>query len=215
MSEGKRVILIGVPTQAGTHQKGCLMGPDALRTAGIAEAIRELGHTVEDWGNLTPRIRGDVTHANGAIHDLGETIGWIGELHPRWVQRAELPHAPIVFEVDATRAAAHPLPALSEISRQPVVIRDLAMWVPEGVLAQQMLDTVRRVVASEPELAVVKDVRLFDVWRDKSLLGKEKSLAFRFWLQDTSVTLDDARVESCLARIRTALETEHGARLRV
>jgi len=145
----------------------------------------------------------------------GETIGWIGELHPRWVQRAELPHAPIVFEVDATRAAAHPLPALSEISRQPVVIRDLAMWVPEGVLAQQMLDTVRRVVASEPELAVVKDVRLFDVWRDKSLLGKEKSLAFRFWLQDTSVTLDDARVESCLARIRTALETEHGARLRV
>lgn len=77
MSDGKRAILIGVPTQAGTHQKGCLMGPDALRTAGIAEAIRELGHCVDDRGNLTPTIRGEVLHANGAIHDLGETVGWI------------------------------------------------------------------------------------------------------------------------------------------
>lgn len=77
MSDGKRVILIGIPTQAGTHQKGCLMGPDALRTAGIAEAIGELGHCVKDWGNLTPTIRSDVLHANGAIHDLAETVGWI------------------------------------------------------------------------------------------------------------------------------------------
>jgi arginase len=77
MSDGKRVVLIGVPTQAGTHQKGCLMGPDALRTAGIAEAIGELGHCVDDQGNLTPTIRGEVLHANGAIHDLGETVGWI------------------------------------------------------------------------------------------------------------------------------------------
>ena len=145
----------------------------------------------------------------------GETVGWIGELHPRWLQRAELPHAPVVFELDADRIAVRPLPSLREISRQPVVIRDLALWVAEAVTAQQMLDTVRHLVAREPELAVVQDARIFDVWRDKSLLEKEKSLAFRFWLQDTSVTLDDARVEACLARIRAALESEHGARLRV
>ncbi|VCU70277.1 Phenylalanine--tRNA ligase beta subunit [Pigmentiphaga humi] len=145
----------------------------------------------------------------------GEPAGWIGELHPRWTQRAELPHAPVVFELDAERVAVRPLPELHEISRQPVVIRDLALWVAEAVPAQAMLDTVRNLLASEPELAVVKDARIFDVWRDKSLLEKEKSLAFRFWLQDTSVTLDDARVESCLARIRAALETGHGARLRV
>ncbi|MDX3905353.1 MAG: phenylalanine--tRNA ligase subunit beta [Pigmentiphaga sp.] len=145
----------------------------------------------------------------------GEPVGWIGELHPRWVQRAELPHAPVVFELDAGRAAVRPLPLLREISRQPVVVRDLALLVPEAALAQQLLDTINHLVADEPELAVVKDVRIFDVWRDKSLLEKEKSLAFRFWLQDTSVTLDDARVESCLSRIRVELEARHGARLRV
>jgi phenylalanyl-tRNA synthetase beta chain len=145
----------------------------------------------------------------------GVVIGWIGELHPRWVQQAELPHAPVVFEVDAHLAAVKPLPALAEISRQPVVIRDLALWVDEGVLAQQMLDTVAAVCQKDAELSVIKDARVFDVWRDKSLSTKEKSLAFRFWLQDTSVTLDDTRVESCLGRLRDALSAAHGARLRV
>ena len=145
----------------------------------------------------------------------GQAVGWIGELHPQWVQQAELPHAPIVFEVDAALACNRPLPQLAEISRQPMVTRDLALWVDESVLAQQMLDTVAAVCASDAELAVVKDARIFDVWRDKSLSTKEKSLAFRFRLQDTSVTLDDARVELCISRIRDALGTAHGARLRV
>jgi len=65
---------------------------------------------------------------------------------------------------------------------------------------------------------VVQDARLFDVWREKSQDGAapaaEKSLAFRFWLQDTEVTLDEARVADCLARIKDALVHAHGARQR-
>lgn len=145
----------------------------------------------------------------------GKQAGWIGELHPQWAHKAELPHAPVVFELDAEAVSARPLPDLAEISRQPVVTRDLALWVDESVLAQQLLDTIAATCAAEPELAVVKDARIFDVWRDKSLSTKEKSLAFRFRLQDTAVTLDDARVEGCLTRIRDALGAAHGARLRV
>ncbi len=52
------------------------MGPDAYRTAGIAEAITKLGHTVEDIGNLAPK---DVTVAaplNPLVHKLAENVGW-------------------------------------------------------------------------------------------------------------------------------------------
>ncbi len=52
------------------------MGPDAYRTAGIAEAITKLGHTVEDMGNLAPK---DVTVAasdNPVIYKLAENVGW-------------------------------------------------------------------------------------------------------------------------------------------
>lgn len=147
----------------------------------------------------------------------GKHVGWIGELHPRWAQQADLAHAPVVFELDAAALSEGELPQVRELSRQPVVVRDLALWVDAEVSAQSMLDTVFAVVKADPQLAVVQDARLFDVWREKSQGSEpvaEKSLAFRFWLQDTEVTLDEARVADCLARIKEALVAAHGARQR-
>jgi len=145
----------------------------------------------------------------------GRAVGWLGELHPRWVQQAELAHAPVLFELEVDALTPVPLPQVRELSRQPIVVRDLALWVAPQLPAQALLDTVAEAVARDPALAIVRDVRLFDVWRDKSAgPTAEKSLALRFWLQDTEVTLDDARVDDCLARIRDALASAHGARWR-
>jgi len=145
----------------------------------------------------------------------GETVGWLGELHPRWAQRAELQHPPVLFELELAALACLALPRPVEPSRQPVVVRDLALWVAADLPAQALLDAVARAAAGDEQLAIVRDVRLFDVWRDKSAgAAAEKSLALRFWLQDTEVTLDDARVDACLARIRDVLAAEHGARQR-
>ncbi len=147
----------------------------------------------------------------------GKHVGWVGELHPRWAQQADLAHAPVVFELDAAALSEGELPQVRELSRQPVVVRDLALWVDADVSAQSMLDTVFATVKADPQLAVVQDARLFDVWREKSQGSEpvtEKSLAFRFWLQDTEVTLDEARVADCLARIKEALVAAHGARQR-
>lgn len=147
----------------------------------------------------------------------GKHVGWIGELHPRWAQQADLAHAPVVFELDVDALSEGELPQVRELSRQPVVVRDLALWVDEDVTVQSMLDTVAKAVKADVQLAVVQDARVFDVWRDKAQGSEpvaEKSLAFRFWLQDTEVTLDEARVADCLARIKEALVAAHGARQR-
>lgn len=147
----------------------------------------------------------------------GKHVGWIGELHPRWAQQADLAHAPVVFELDVDALSEGELPQVRELSRQPVVMRDLALWVDEDVTVQSMLDTVAKAVKADAQLAVVQDARVFDVWRDKAQGSEpvaEKSLAFRFWLQDTEVTLDEARVADCLARIKEALVAAHGARQR-
>ncbi|MCU6617282.1 phenylalanine--tRNA ligase subunit beta [Achromobacter mucicolens] len=147
----------------------------------------------------------------------GKHVGWIGELHPRWAQQADLAHAPVVFELDEDALSEGELPQVRELSRQPVVVRDLALWVDEDVTVQSMLDTVAKAVKADAQLAVVQDARVFDVWRDKAQGSEpvaEKSLAFRFWLQDTEVTLDEARVADCLARIKEALVAAHGARQR-
>jgi phenylalanyl-tRNA synthetase beta chain len=147
----------------------------------------------------------------------GKQVGWLGELHPRWAQQADLAHAPVVFELDVDALSEGELPQVRELSRQPVVVRDLALWVDASVSTQSMLDTVFAAVKADAQLAVVQDARVFDVWREKAHGGEpvtEKSLAFRFWLQDTEVTLDEARVADCLSRIKDALVSAHGARQR-
>lgn len=69
-------ILIGAPVDCGKRRRGCLMGPDAYRTAGLAEAIMALGHTVEDLGNLTPMPVEVEPHPNEKVYALAENVGW-------------------------------------------------------------------------------------------------------------------------------------------
>ncbi|MDP3379212.1 MAG: arginase family protein, partial [Brevundimonas sp.] len=63
-------ILIGAPIDEGQRRPGCVMGPAAYRVAGLAGAIRDLGHGVEDWGDVAlPALRA-VSCPNPAVHDL-------------------------------------------------------------------------------------------------------------------------------------------------
>lgn len=50
---GNRVDLIGVPTDAGASCRGAILGPDALRTVGLAERLARVGYAVADLGDLT------------------------------------------------------------------------------------------------------------------------------------------------------------------
>ncbi|WP_422365532.1 arginase [Pelagibius sp.] len=72
----RNCILVGVPVDSGKKRKGCLMGPDAYRTARLAETVAELGHTADDWGNVTPQDEGDHGCANELVHSLSETVAW-------------------------------------------------------------------------------------------------------------------------------------------
>ncbi|PUB12804.1 arginase [Yoonia sediminilitoris] len=74
--EKKHIILIGAPVDCGKRTRGCLMGPDAYRTAGISEAITALGHTVADRGNLAPAHVDVPQHGNAQVYKLAENVGW-------------------------------------------------------------------------------------------------------------------------------------------
>ena len=68
--------LVGAPVQSGASQAGCMMGPDALRTAGIAEVLSDLGHSVEDHGNVDCHNADVPAHSNSTLKNLGKTVGW-------------------------------------------------------------------------------------------------------------------------------------------
>ena len=86
--------LVGVPVQSGTSQAGCLMGPDAFRTAGLASTLESLGHKVSDHGNVAPASVGVPQTVNTAVHHLDETIGWalaLQEVAAAAIERADFP----------------------------------------------------------------------------------------------------------------------------
>ena len=69
-------ILIGAPIDSGQQRPGCLMGPSAYRVAGLVQALSDLGHTVEDRGDLAPGPFPDVRPENPVVHSLPETLAW-------------------------------------------------------------------------------------------------------------------------------------------
>lgn len=76
----RQIVLVGAPMQCGAGRPGCIMGPDALRTAGIVESLSALGSTVVDAGDLRPPVTKAPAHANPAIRNLDEVSSWIAAL---------------------------------------------------------------------------------------------------------------------------------------
>ena len=70
-----QTILIGAPVDCGQRRPGCLMGPAAYRVAGLVQAIRDLGHGVQDRGDLAP-LPVEGTCPNPAVDQLPEVLGW-------------------------------------------------------------------------------------------------------------------------------------------
>jgi phenylalanyl-tRNA synthetase beta chain len=138
----------------------------------------------------------------------GQTVGWIGELHPRLVRELEFNSAPVLFEIDvaALRVA---LPQGQEISRFPQVRRDLAVVLPENVTFGALRE---RVVLAGSSL--LRNVRVFDVYRGTGIEKGRKSVALGLIFQDISRTLTDVDVDRAVAAIVADLRENLDARIR-
>ena len=71
-----KVSLIGAPIDSGQRRPGCLMGPAAYRVAGIAQTILELGHQIEDRGDLAISTLPAAHCPNPAVDQLPQTLAW-------------------------------------------------------------------------------------------------------------------------------------------
>ncbi|MDQ1812241.1 phenylalanine--tRNA ligase subunit beta [Massilia sp. CCM 9210] len=171
---------------------------------------------------FAPRTLRFVKTAHPALHpgrsaviELdGKDIGFIGELHPRWLQKYDLPQAPVLFEVDAIALQQRSVPKYEEISKFPGATRDLAFVVKNTVAAQDLLDAFAAELQVNPAGKIVQAIVLFDEYRGKGIEADEKSLAFRFGLQDTQTTLQDDVVEGVMKALAASAQQKHDAKLR-
>ncbi|MDR2452536.1 MAG: phenylalanine--tRNA ligase subunit beta [Candidatus Accumulibacter sp.] len=147
----------------------------------------------------------------GARVLIGEReAGFIGELHPRWAQKYELPTAPALFELDLDVLLEARLPSHAEVSKLPAAYRDLAIVVDQKLAVQAILDGLSR---NRP--GIVQEIRLFDVYTGKGIDQGKKSLAFRIVMQDTQRTLQDTEVDAAVQELFKYLRQVFAARLRI
>ena len=94
-------------------------------------------------------------------------------------------------------------------SKFPVVHRDLSLLVDSATSHAALERTIREAGGD-----LLTDVRLFDLYQGKGVAEGRKSVAYSLSFTSFERTLDDQTIEAALASIVTALDREHGARLR-
>jgi phenylalanyl-tRNA synthetase beta chain len=136
-------------------------------------------------------------------------LGWIGHLHPRLLKALDLDTEVLAFELDLEPLAARSVPVAAELSRYPLVRRDLALVVPDSVPWAALEASLKAALG-----ALLREVRLFDVYRGVGLDPDTRSLAMGLILQDVSRTLTDRDADSAVAAAVSALGRDCGAVLR-
>jgi phenylalanyl-tRNA synthetase beta chain len=143
----------------------------------------------------------------------GRDIGFVGELHPRWRQAYELPHAPVVFELDLEAVLEREVPEYRPIAKHQPAERDLALVLSEAITH----DAVMAAIAADPA-GLVRSARLFDVYKPAQptaeIRAGEHSMAVRLELLDEAHTLTDERIDAAVAEVVARLSERVGARLR-
>jgi phenylalanyl-tRNA synthetase beta chain len=140
----------------------------------------------------------------------GQAIGFIGELHPQWQQKYDLPLAPVLFEIDLDPVERARLPQYVEGSRQPVVVR-----ISRSLSTTHSNCNNCSMALSADRPAIVSDIRLFDVYVGRGVEAGKKSLAFRIVMQDTQRTLLEAEVDAAMQQLLNYLQQAFAAQLRV
>ncbi|MEH6389986.1 phenylalanine--tRNA ligase subunit beta [Pseudomonas profundi] len=139
----------------------------------------------------------------------GQTVGWLGALHPLLVDKLDL-HAPVfVFELVLAGISEGRLPKFAELSRFPEVRRDIALLVDKAVAADDLLNKIRAVAGEH-----LTNLRLFDVYEGKGIDPHSKSLAIGLTLQHSSRTLTDDEVNAVMDEVLESLEQGFNATLR-
>ena len=139
----------------------------------------------------------------------GNVIGVLGKLHPRIAKQYDLKRAVFVFEFDAEKLLASRAPVADIVSKYPAIRRDIAVVVDDKITAD---DLVRAVAETNPDL--IRDVRIFDIYKGERIEAGRKSVAIGLILQETSRTLTDEDADGAMAAAVKKLEAQFAAVLR-
>jgi phenylalanyl-tRNA synthetase beta chain len=139
-------------------------------------------------------------------------LGVFGELHPLVKAHYDFGQAPVLAASLDMTELLNLIPRVFDVAPVPAyppVLEDIAVVVDEAIPAEKVASLIRQTGGK-----LVREVRLFDVFRGERIGAGKKSLAYSLTYQAPDRTLTDGESAQVRNRIVRRLEQELGAKLR-
>jgi len=140
-----------------------------------------------------------------------DTIGCIGEIHKNLLNNYSINTAEVCYaEINLSKIdIKNNVIKYKEISKFPSSRRDLSMIVDSKVT----FDDVEK-LAFDIEKNILKEVNLFDVYKDKSMSNDKESYAISFLFNDSKKTLTDKHIDQVMKKIMNRFTKDLNAQIR-
>ena len=136
----------------------------------------------------------------------GENVGLIGRVTPELCKEEVY-----VMEISLDKLLTKKVGKMKykELSKFPVVKKDIAVLVNKEVPAQELLKTIKNNGGK-----LLQESKVFDLYDGKGIPEGKKSIAFSVTLGDANKTLTDEEVNKVMEKVIAGLQSKHGAELR-
>ena len=141
----------------------------------------------------------------------GVDVGYMGQVHPLVAKNYGIDAEVYCAEVDFNKLFEMrlPEPTYTPLPKYPTVTRDLAVVCDETLTVAEV-ENVMTAAAGK----LLRNIKLFDIYRGVGVPAGKKSLAFSLELRADDRTLTDTDSEAVVSKVLTALSEKLGAVLR-
>lgn len=154
---------------------------------------------------------------SAGIYINGEYTGFIGVLHPDYLEKLDIKEECLVSEIDLTYLIEQTVNknekqktsmAYRKVSRYPSVERDLSFIVKADVEADKLLSRLKEINS------LITEVSIFDVFEGKPINFGYKNIGLRMTFTHQEKTLRDEDINPIIEEILDVFKNEFGAVLR-
>ena len=141
----------------------------------------------------------------------GMEVGVMGQVHPLVAKNYGIDTDVYCAEISFTKLLQCRLPdaTYSPLPKYPAVTRDLALICDEAVTVAQAEEVITAAAGK-----LLRDVKLFDIYRGVGVPEGKKSMAFSLELRADDRTLTDTDSEGVVAKVLNSLKEKLNATLR-
>ncbi|MCD8534116.1 MAG: phenylalanine--tRNA ligase subunit beta, partial [Verrucomicrobia bacterium] len=208
-----RTLAVALSGRADTPFWG---GKDKDRLFDFADIKGILEELMEQIGvpvfQLQSQAQPKASWVEAADIKLGKNcLGFIGQLHPVLQKKRDIRKPAFLFELDLDMLLrlSNKSGKFKALPLYPATVRDIALFVPESVTHEEILQTIRRL-----KVKILESIQLFDIFRGSNVPGGYKSLAYSLTYRDSERTLTDKDVQKAHDQIVENLKSSVQATIR-